>query len=162
MRIEDHGLGVDVPETWDGRVVRDGASVVLEAASVRLGHHDRASVETHPAMGPDDLYLRIFETELSSGDVATDESWAAGALPLSFTRNDLSPVFENTSLPAFGVRFWIVDGRCLTVNAGFGPHPDRGQPVWPKEGAPVRVPVSHERLQQLNAVLATLRMEART
>jgi hypothetical protein len=157
MRVDGHDLSIELPDNWHGRIVAQGDAVVLEAATVRLGPVDRGAGATHEAMGTTDAYLRIVDTALAPRDVADDETWSETALPLALGPNDLSPVFENVSLPAYGAAFRIVKGRCLSLYAGFGPHPQQGEPVWPTDtGAPIGVPVAPARLAELNDVLATL------
>jgi len=109
-------------------------------------------------MGKTDVYFSIIDSGVLPFDVQEDESWSEAKLPIQFGYELLSPFFENVELPVFGVQFRVVNGRCLSMYLGFGPHPSRGMPEWPKNQT-ATVPVDEKTLGEANEVLATLAVQ---
>jgi hypothetical protein len=142
--VEGHGLRIELPAGWDGRVRSEGpgTAIELEAASVPL-EQGRSRLELQRTMEEHDVYLRVLDTLLEPEEVAGDESWSVDSM-VRFAAADISPVFEGVELPAYSARFVVVGDRPLMVYLGFG-----------------RIPSAAD-LDAANSVLATLTVRQRT
>ena len=142
-QLSAYGFTIRLPPGWDGRLtqVARGGTIVLEAATVEIAE-DATRSQIHDSMAPEDIYLSVMDTQLEPRNVAADPSWS-NATAIAFASVDISPIFQNVTLPAYAAKFVVIAGRPLMAYIGFG-----------------RTPTDSD-LDSANLVLGGLRVEER-
>lgn len=137
--LERYGIRITVPDGWHARLTR----ATVEAATLPV-----ASARPRPALGEDDIVVRIFEFEPDPAYYSTAElerGYAEGP-PRAFTADEFRPPDfsgENAGDHGFARRNFVVAGRYFDLFAESG----RAKPT---AGA----------VSQLNDLLASLQVSA--
>jgi hypothetical protein len=158
MRIAAHGLELDVPSGWEGRIRRlvlpsvtetsDGVRLrshaVLHAANFALpeerGDFGSSAVET---MQPGHAFVALVEYHSSSAGTAL---FAAGAgMPRQLSPDDFNPRQLQRTIPgqAGAQRFFVEEGRAFCLYVVLGSMGERARTV-----------------PRVNAVLSAISIEA--
>lgn len=141
MNVQGYGLKIALPSGWYGRVSQRSSqdATVLQAASVPLAAGDETGESTQSSMRGGDVYIKVIDIGAPPPNLLErDPAWSALSGPVTIRRFDLSPNFEAVSLPAYGMRSLVINGRAIMLFVGFGSDPADAQ------------------LAQANAVLASL------
>ena len=149
MRISAHGLDIDVPSGWEGRI-RKGphgtqfrSHAVLHAADFPLseerGDFGSGAVET---MGAGHAFIALIEYDASSAGTAL---FASGGMPRELRTDDFSPrQLQRTIAGQAGTQhFFVEEGRAFCLYVVLGSMAARGHVV-----------------PRVNAVLPTIRIAA--
>jgi hypothetical protein len=128
VRIAAHGIQVDLPAGWDGRISRrPGGRAVLQAASFRLPLEDGDfATKATSTMPPDGVVVVLLEYDPA---LAGSGLFASAGPPKLLTATDFSPSTMLRRLPGqAGVqRFFSRDGRAFCLYAVIGSHAEAGR-----------------------------------
>jgi hypothetical protein len=142
--ISGHGLSIELPEGWQGRVSKPGPeyATTLRAANFRLPvDEDYPGPKTGQAMGKGSIVIDVNDLGPYPSPGFPSEGWVEATLPIAIGRSDFGGPFEDWSPPGYALRNLVVGGRALMVGVGFG-----------------TATPSDELLAEANRVLATLRV----
>jgi hypothetical protein len=111
VRLSGHGLAIELPDRWEGRIYRrPGGHPILHAGSFRLPQDDADfGTQAIQAMGGADAFLALLEYEPSS---AGTPLFNEPRIPRPVHASDLSPKAFARRIPGrLGVqRFFTVHG----------------------------------------------------
>jgi len=123
VRIAAHGLDVDLPPGWDGRIYRrHEGHPILHAGSFPLPKDDGDfGVRAVAAMGPSDVFLALLEYEAELADAGL---FASHGIPFPLRAADVDPrALQRLQTGRAGVQRFFSAGRrafCLYVVVGTG------------------------------------------
>jgi hypothetical protein len=120
VKMSGHGIEVDVPKGWEGRIYRRGAQATLHVANFPLpvedGDFGSGAISL---MRNDGVFIALTEYE---GEVAESGLFAARGLPSAVGEGDFDPrAMQRMVAGRSGLqRFFTVKGRpfCLYVVIG--------------------------------------------
>ena len=136
MRLEAHGIAIELPRGWSGRIFRrGGGNATLHAASFPLALHDGEFGDASTArMAPGASFLSLAEYVPGAGLEAGRGLFAPAriALPLDPTRFSIRGLAHPRAGQLGHQQFFTVAGRpfCVyLVVAGDGSHRRRQLPL---------------------------------
>lgn len=124
--LERDGVSIELPDGWDGRLLADDSSAVLQAANFKLlpvGTTELPAGEKDPikAMTAENVLVTIVPCGLVSWEDA------ANPAPEHITLEELSYLpASHPRLPsghAFAYRSFLFEDRCLRIEVDFGAAP---------------------------------------
>jgi hypothetical protein len=141
--LDDFGIRMEIPDDWHGWLFRRGGEPQLHAGTLATTDlYDGTSVR--PDMGPDDVFVVLSES------IAAQDRWEPVQLPISLRAEDECPtceILDDGRGPPPGhtlfSRTFSVGNRRFSLYAEFGAQDVPG-----------------ERLQALNEILMTLRIDS--
>jgi hypothetical protein len=126
VRLAAHGLALDVPRGWEGRIFRHGGLPTMHAANFPLpaedGDFGTRAVES---LGPDGVLVVLTEYE---PDAAGQALFAREGLPLPLAPDAAHPATLLRRLPGQAglQRFFSLAGRPFCLYVVVGSQPSRG------------------------------------
>ena len=123
MRVSGHGISIDLPEGWEGRIYRRplaNAYPILHAGSFALPHKDGDfGGDAIASMSEDDVFLALLEYDGALGGTGL---FNQPGLPLPLHASDLSPAaFPRRISGRVGVQRFFTEHRrpfCLYAVIG--------------------------------------------
>jgi hypothetical protein len=140
MQINGHGLKVDLPNGWDGRLFISEALTrpVIQAANFPLPSTDNdAGDGAQAAMPSDGVYVNIFEYPPEPLFFRSGSGWIEASPPIALGRSDISYLVEGVRAPAYVVKPMLISGRVIQLGVAFG-SPGPSNRAWADANAVVR------------------------
>jgi hypothetical protein len=118
--LSGHGLSIELPQGWDGRVIQPSPehSVQLVAGNFDIPPEEQyLGSETSRAMEARSIYVWLALSPLH--EHLQPQRWEEASLPIRVGRSDLTNI-EGFASPIEAARWLIVDGQTALVVVGFG------------------------------------------
>lgn len=118
--VSGHGLSIELPPGWQGRVIRPAAEVAAQLIAGNFAlppHEDHLGPKTRQAMTPQSIYVWLAVDPVH--EHLQPNRWVDASLPIHIAPSDFG-AFEGVESPSEAVRWLIVDGEAVLVIVGFG------------------------------------------